>query len=140
MTGTLLETSKLDSFDLTMLERWKASGMFDHLKLRGFDMDGVICTLGPPYDKCEPLLIPGGRFVIISARLEKAREVTERWLAENGICPEGLYLRRENVAPAMHKIRWCNTLGVEYFYESDLEITRALVRAGIQAFHVRRMK
>jgi len=139
MTGTI-DQFAIDYVEGTLLELDKPARVAGHEELRGFDMDGVICTLGPPYDKCKPLLIPGGRFVIISARPEKAREVTERWLAENGICPEGLYLRPSFVSPTGHKIEWCNRLEVTYFYESDLDITRALVKAGIQAFHVRRMK
>jgi len=139
MTGTI-DQFAIDYVEGTLLELDKPACVAGHEELRGFDMDGVICTLGPPYDKCKPLLIPGGRFVIISARPEKAREVTERWLAEHGIRPEGLYLRDSSASCAGHKVRWCKQLGVEYFYESDLDITRALVKAGIQAFHVRRMK
>jgi uncharacterized HAD superfamily protein/adenine/guanine phosphoribosyltransferase-like PRPP-binding protein len=106
-----------------------------------FDMDGVLCVDptshdnddGPRYEKflanALPLFRPTLRIGhIVTARLEKYRNLTEDWLGANGITYGQLHLvdlpsKAERIrlgAHCSHKIRVYRETGASMFYESEL--------------------
>jgi uncharacterized HAD superfamily protein/orotate phosphoribosyltransferase len=107
-----------------------------------FDLDGVLCVDpterenddGPRYGEfirnARPLFVPTQRVGhIVSARLEKHRELTEEWLRRNGIAYGCLHLidlpsqaeRMRLGAHSKHKAKVYRSTGASLFYESDIE-------------------
>jgi len=123
-------------------------------ELIGFDLDGVLVPSRPPrnkpffkqtgaeraahdrvrrahYRSARLLMAPWGRYVIISGRPVRYQPETDRWLSENGLHPEGVYLMDATVtrrAQIEHKAAVIRRLGVRTFYEDDPKIVRALRR------------
>jgi uncharacterized HAD superfamily protein/hypoxanthine phosphoribosyltransferase len=114
-----------------------------------FDMDGVLCVDptshdnddGPRYEKflanALPLFRPTLRIGhIVTARLEKYRNLTEDWLGANGIQYGQLHLvdlpsREERIrlgAHCSHKIRVYRETGASMFYESELGQAREIAQ------------
>jgi uncharacterized HAD superfamily protein len=115
-----------------------------------FDLDGVLCVDphehdnddGPRYRRflsnARPLFTPSVRIGhIVSARLEKYRDLTEAWLAANGIRYGALHLldlpnkeaRMRLNAHSQHKARLYRETGATLFYESDPGQARDIARA-----------
>ncbi|MET0661209.1 MAG: phosphoribosyltransferase family protein [Steroidobacteraceae bacterium] len=105
-----------------------------------FDLDGVLCVDptrdenddGPRYRKflssALPRMVPTRRIGhIVSARLEKYRDQTQRWLQDNGIQYGQLHLidlpsqaeRIRQGAHHTHKAKVYRDTGAVLFYESD---------------------
>jgi len=105
-----------------------------------FDLDGILCVDpsarenddGPRYREflrtAKPLFIPTQKIGhIVSARLEKYRDLTEEWLVNNGITYGTLHLielpsQAERVrlgAHSTHKAKIYQKTGSILFYESD---------------------
>ncbi len=114
-----------------------------------FDMDGVLCVDPEECDNddgeryreflqtARPLFAPTHRIGhIVSARLEKYRDLTESWLRENGIEYGTLHLvdlpnKEERIrqrAHCAHKIRVYKESGAPLFYESDPGQAREIAR------------
>jgi orotate phosphoribosyltransferase len=88
-----------------------------------FDMDGVLCRAptvqendyGPNYEvfleETQPIHIPKRQIkAIITGRLEKYREKTEKWLKQHGVAYEVLIMRPNIEVPhAQHKSKWLST-------------------------------
>jgi uncharacterized HAD superfamily protein len=125
--------------------------------MEGYDIDG---TLTPPsprraksifkqtgeerrafnkerafhYRHAKLLLKPDEPYALITGRSEKYRDVTEAWMADNGLNPVGLYMLRESRNKEnmiRHKLKTCLELGITVFYEDDEDIASALSKAGI---------
>lgn len=114
-----------------------------------FDLDGVLCVDptprenddGPRYleflRSARPLIVPTQRIGhIVSARLEKYRAQTERWLADHGIQYGQLHLidlpsaaeRRRLGSHAAHKARVYKETNALLFYESEPRQAREIAR------------
>ncbi len=107
-----------------------------------FDIDGVLCVDPTTYENddgqnylefiasAEPLFIPTGIInTIVTCRLEKYREETQRWLQKHGIYYKRLEMldlpsreaREHRSAYAQHKAAVYQSSGLELFIESDYE-------------------
>lgn len=118
---------------------WNA---FHHPELKNccFDLDGILCVDPSPRDNddgpryreflrtARPLFVPTQTIGhIVSARLERYRDLTEEWLAKNGIDHGTLHLidlpsqaeRIRQGAHATHKSKIYRQTGAVLFYESD---------------------
>ena len=128
------------------LFEWNA---FHHPQISNscFDLDGILCV-DPTDDQnddgarylefvrgAQPFIIPTQRIGhIVSARLEKYREPTERWLADHGITYEKLHLidlpsaaeRQRLAVHSKHKARVYRDTGSILFYESDVRQAREI--------------
>jgi uncharacterized HAD superfamily protein/adenine/guanine phosphoribosyltransferase-like PRPP-binding protein len=114
-----------------------------------FDLDGILCVDptshenddGPRYleflRSARPLIVPTQRIGhIVSARLEKYRGQTERWLADHGIEYGQLHLidlpsaaeRRRLGTHASHKAKIYKDSNAILFYESDLKQAREIAQ------------
>lgn len=114
-----------------------------------FDLDGILCVDptheenddGPCYQRflcsARPLFKPTQRIGhIVSARLEKYRDVTEAWLARTGIAHGKLHLldlpsQAERIrlgAHSAHKAEIYRQTGAKLFYESDLRQSQEIAR------------
>lgn len=114
-----------------------------------FDLDGVLCVDptshdnddGPRYrqfvNSARPLFLPSLRIGhIVSARLEKYRDITEAWLAAHGVEYGALHLldlpskeeRMRLGAHSSHKIQVYRQTGAALFYESDATQARDIAR------------
>jgi uncharacterized HAD superfamily protein/hypoxanthine phosphoribosyltransferase len=114
-----------------------------------FDLDGVLCVDpsarqnddGPRYqrflEETAPLFKPTQRIGhIVSARLERYRAATERWLRSHGIAYGQLHLmdvasgaeRARRGGHAEHKARVYLETGAALFYESDPAQAREIAR------------
>lgn len=114
-----------------------------------FDLDGVLCVDPEECDNddgeryrafvssARPLFSPTHRIGhIVSARLEKYRDLTEEWLNANGIRYGALHLvdlpsKEERIrqgAHCAHKIRVYKETGSTLFYESDMGQAREIAR------------
>ena len=117
-----------------------------------YDLDGVIFPLlkrhkpfykysGPErkvyeakrlyyYENAPCILRPEEKeFYIISARQEKYKDITLKWLQANKIQYKGIYLmdaalKFENIVE--HKSMWLKELGITKYYEDDLKIIKYL--------------
>jgi len=128
------------------LFEWNA---FHHPQISNscFDLDGILCVDptdrenddGPRYfeflDNAKPLIVPTQKIGhIVSARLEKYREPTQRWLAGQGIVYDRLHLmdlpsaaeRQRLGSHARHKARVYRETGSILFYESDAKQAREI--------------
>lgn len=120
-----------------------------HVKAACFDLDGVLCVDPSDADNDDgaryenflrtalPLFTPTQRIGhIVSARLEKYREATERWLTEHGVDYGQLHLidlpshaeRRRRGVHCTHKAKVYVETGASLFYESDPEQSRQIAR------------
>jgi uncharacterized HAD superfamily protein/adenine/guanine phosphoribosyltransferase-like PRPP-binding protein len=114
-----------------------------------FDLDGILCVDptshenddGPRYleflRSAQPLIIPTQRIGhIVSARLEKYRAQTEKWLADHNISYGQLHLidlpsaaeRRRLGTHASHKAKIYKDSNAILFYESDLKQAREIAQ------------
>ncbi len=114
-----------------------------------FDMDGILCVDptvhenddGPRYREflsaARPLFAPTVKIGhIVSARLEKYRDLTESWLERHGIGYGKLHLidlpsgeeRRRLGAHSTHKAKVYKDTGAFLFYESDPEQARDIAQ------------
>jgi uncharacterized HAD superfamily protein/adenine/guanine phosphoribosyltransferase-like PRPP-binding protein len=114
-----------------------------------FDLDGILCVDptshenddGPRYLEflrtARPLIIPTQRIGhIVSARLEKYRAQTEKWLADHDISYGQLHLidlpsaaeRRRLGSHASHKAKIYKDTNAILFYESDLKQAREIAQ------------
>jgi uncharacterized HAD superfamily protein/orotate phosphoribosyltransferase len=130
------------------LFEWNA---FHHPQISNscFDLDGILCVDptdhenddGPRYlefvGSAKPLIVPTQKIGhIVSARLEKYREPTERWLAEHGITYDKLHLidlpsaaeRQRLGSHASHKARVYTETNSILFYESDVRQARDIAQ------------
>jgi orotate phosphoribosyltransferase len=124
------------------------------------DIDGVLC-LDPADDDnddgdryraflgaAQPLFLPSAPVrYIVTSRLERYRDETERWLAENGIEYSELVMldlpdaetRRAQRAHATHKADFYATSDTDLFVESDFaQAVQIAARAGRQVFAIDR--
>ena len=117
----------------------------------GFDLDGVICEDCPRnldddgrkyrdwIQTVKPLLLPRPHVVplIVTARLEKYRSFTERWLTSYGIRWDKLVMgpwgtlseRRAKYRAVDHKGVAFAKSGLKFFIESDVRQAREIARA-----------
>lgn len=97
---------------------------YDTTDLFGFDLDGTICYEIPwekigkvienaywlwriiSYFYIKPLFKPRGNFVIISARPEQDRALTEQWLKKHNIKPLKLILAPKIFENAQERAQW----------------------------------
>ena len=114
-----------------------------------FDLDGILCVDptsqenddGPRYldflRSARPLIIPTQRIGhIVSARLEKYRAQTERWLADHDIQYGKLHLidlpsaaeRQRLGSHASHKAKIYQETNAVLFYESDVKQAREIAQ------------
>jgi uncharacterized HAD superfamily protein len=131
------------------LFEWNA---FHHPSIENacFDLDGVLCVDpsdadnddGPRYlsflDQARPLFAPTQRIGhIVSARLEKYRAPTERWLATQGVRYGKLHLldlpssrerQRRQGAHSRHKADVYRSTEAQLFYESCPQQSREIAR------------
>ncbi len=130
------------------LFEWNA---FHHPQIANscFDLDGILCVDptdhenddGPRYleflGRAQPLIVPTQKIGhIVSARLEKYRQPTERWLAAHGIAYDRLHLidlpsaaeRQRLGSHSSHKAKVYRESGSILFYESDVRQAREIAR------------
>ena len=121
-----------------------------------YDIDGVLC-LDPPDERNEeaylnyiatakPLFIPSNEIgAICSFRLEKNRNITEKWLADNGVkygelimYPSSTYEGRIGASPSAFKADYYKkSKWAELFVESDDAQAREIARlSGKQVYCV----
>ena len=105
----------------------------------GVDLDGVLCANPPPgadddegwyldwLENANPYLVPQFEIdVILTCRLEKYREVTERWLAKNNVRYRELVMwdlpdkRHRKDRFARHKIDHLLKIKPDLFWESNV--------------------
>lgn len=114
-----------------------------------FDLDGILCVDptdgenddGPRYlefmRSARPLIVPTQRIGhIVSARLEKYRAQTERWLADHDVAYGKLHLidlpsaaeRQRLGSHSSHKARIYQETNALLFYESDVKQSQEIAR------------
>lgn len=113
--------------------------------MAGLDMDGVVCADGTRSDyelgelflrRVTPLDVPrNSRFpagAIITARPERYRDVTTRWLERHGAQCKRLVMwtedeeRRDPASVAKWKAKACRTLDLQMYVESDPWIAKLM--------------
>lgn len=83
-------------------DRDRVSRFFIYLKRHGMqvhavDIDGVLCSEGGSYEDRKKISFDmpnDGVIVLYTARLECDREITERWLADNGVRYDALIMHK----------------------------------------------
>ncbi len=128
----------------------------------GYDIDGTLCASGPKRNKpffkqngperkafeeeirihmlnAEVTRVPEEPFVLITGRKEKWRPETEEWLKKQGWNHQGLYMLQEGRTRANMiklKVKICQELNIEVYYEDDLKIATAISKADINVVKV----
>jgi hypothetical protein len=96
------------------------------------DLDGVICEDGP-MDKladAKPLFVPSYPLVaIITDRLEKYREETQRWLNKNNVKYDRLFMAPNAESTALNKIEVLRKLRPPMYIESDEVLAEKIWKA-----------
>jgi adenine/guanine phosphoribosyltransferase-like PRPP-binding protein len=116
-------------------------------RYRGYiasDLDGVICEDGP-MDKladAKPLFVPSYPLVaIITDRLEKYREETQRWLNKNNVKYDRLFMSPNAESTALHKIEVLRKLRPPMYIESDEALAEKIWKAsGVPTLCYKTMK
>jgi FMN phosphatase YigB (HAD superfamily) len=114
-----------------------------------FDLDGVLV---PDYRHiaglnhqefyeytlyAKPMFNPTGIFDIVTARSEKYRAITEKWVKQLTTQPNRLFMKtNQDETPTAYKSRICHDQGYRVFVESDAEIVENMSKAnGLQVIH-----
>jgi endogenous inhibitor of DNA gyrase (YacG/DUF329 family) len=127
------------------------------ISLCALDLDGVICEDGPAEiyevdaleEKFFPTTIP--KFLprhtmfktraIVTARLEKFREITVAWLAKHGVTYQELIMWSSSQSRTLESVSsWkrnvCRELDVSFYIESDKLITQELRKRHLRVLNI----
>lgn len=114
-----------------------------------FDLDGVLV---PDYSHIDglnhqqfyeytlyakPMFNPTGVFDIVTARSEKYRAITEKWLKQLTTQPNRVFMKsNQDETPVAYKSRICYAQGYRVFVESDADIVANMAKtSGLEVIH-----